>query len=160
MIRNFFKIAYRNLLRNKGFSFINIAGLAIGMTSAMLILLWVQNEISYDRFYNKTDRIYKMYNRDKVNGEMQAIDQSPTALATALKQNYPEVEDAVRFRNVTFLATVGEKHLNVKGAFADSGFLSMFSFPLLKGSAGKALSENNRIVLTEKLAKKLFGNED
>ena len=160
MIKNFFKVAYRNLLRNKSFSILNISGLAIGMASAMLILLWVQNELSYDRFYAKTDRIYKMYNRDKVNGELLAIDQSPTALASALKQDYPEVEDAIRFRRVTFLATVGEKHLNVQGAFADSGFLSMFSFPLLKGSAGNALSGNYNIVLTENLAKKLFGDED
>ncbi|HXL58713.1 MAG TPA: ABC transporter permease, partial [Chitinophagaceae bacterium] len=160
MFKNYFKIPYRHLLRSKGFSIINISGLAIGMASAMLILLWVQNEISYDRFYTKTDRIYKMYNRDKVNGELQALNQTPPVLASSLKQDFPEVEDAVRFRNVTFLASVGEKHLNAQGAFADSGFLSMFSFPLLKGSAGKALSENNRIVLTEKLAKKLFGNED
>src|SRR5436190_16779307 len=101
MIRNFFKIAYRNLLRNKGFSIINISGLAIGMASAMLILLWVQNEVSYDRFYTKTDRICKIYNRDKVNGGLQATDQSPTALAGALKNDYPEVEDAIRFRRVT-----------------------------------------------------------
>jgi len=160
MIKNFFKVAYRNLFRNKSFSILNISGLAIGMASAMLILLWVQNELSYDRFYTKTDRIYKMYNRDKVNGELLAIDQSPTALASALKQDYPEVEDAIRFRRVTFLATVGEKHLNVQGAFADSGFLSMFSFPLLKGSEGNALSDNYNIVLTENLAKKLFGDED
>ncbi len=160
MIKNFFKVAYRNLLRNKSFSILNISGLAIGMASAMLILLWVQNELSYDRVYTKTDRIYKMYNRDKVNGELLAMDQSPTALASALKQDYPEVEDAVRFRRVTFLATVGEKHLNVQGAFADSGFLSMFSFPLLKGSEGNALSDNYNIVLTENLAKKLFGDED
>src|SRR3954467_568131 len=142
MIRNFFKVAFRNLQRNKSFSIINISGLAIGMASAILILLWVQNEISYDRFFSKTDRIYKMYNRDKVNGELQVMDQSPTALATTLKQDYPEVEDAVRFRNVTFLATVGEKHLNVRAAFADSGFLSMFSFPLLNGNADKALNSN------------------
>jgi putative ABC transport system permease protein len=160
MIKNFFKVAFRNLQRNKSFSIINISGLAIGMASAILILLWVQNEISYDRFFSKTDRIYKMYNRDKVNGELQVMDQSPTALATTLKQDYPEVEDAVRFRNVTFLATVGEKHLNVRGAFADSGFLSMFSFPLLNGNADKALNSNYSIALTQQLAEKLFGNKD
>jgi len=160
MFRNYFKVAFRNLLRSKGFSIINISGLAVGMASAMLILLWVQNELSYDRFYSKTDQIYKVYNRDKVNGELQAVDQSPVALASALKQDYPEVEDAVNYRRVTFLATAGEKHLNAQGAFADSGFLSMFSFPLLAGKPDKALSGNNSIVLTQQLAKKLFGNED
>jgi hypothetical protein len=81
-------------------------------------------------------------------------------LASALKHDYPEVEDAVRFRGVTFLTTVGEKHLNAQGAFADSGFLSMFSFPLLKGNARNALTGNYSIVLTEQLAKKLFGDEN
>jgi len=160
MLKNYFKIAWRNLLRSKSFSIINISGLAIGMASAMLILLWAMNEISYDRFYTKTDRIYKMYNRDKVNGELQVMDQSPTALASTLKQDYPEVEDAVRYRRVTFLTTVGEKHLNAQGAFADSGFLSMFSFSLLKGNACNALAGNYSIVLTEQLAKKLFGDEN
>src|SRR6476619_7426152 len=136
MFKNYFKISYRHLVRSKGFSIINISGLAIGMASAMLILLWVQNEISYDRFYTKTDRIYNMYYRDKVNGELRALNQMPPVLASSLKQTFPEVEDAVRYRTVTFLATVGENHLNVQGAFADSGFLSMFSFPLLKGNAG------------------------
>jgi putative ABC transport system permease protein len=160
MIKNYFKTAFRNLLRNKSFSLINICGLAIGMASALLILLWVQNEMSYDRFHANTDRIYKVYNRDNVNGQLEALEQTPTVMASSLKQDFPEVEDAVRYRNVTFLTTVGEKHLNVQGAFADSGFLSMFSFPLLKGSGIKALSGNYNIVLTEELAKKLFGNED
>src|SRR5690349_14349395 len=133
MIENFFKVAWRNLVRNKTFSLINICGLAIGMASVMLILLWVQHEMSYDRFYSKTERIYKVYNRDKVNGELEAMEQSPTAIAVALKKDYPEVEDAVRIRNVTFLVTAGEKHMNAQGAFADSGFLSMFDFPILKG---------------------------
>jgi putative ABC transport system permease protein len=160
MIKNFWKVAWRNLIRNKSFSFINICGLAIGMASFILIMLWVQQEMSYDRFYSKTNRIYKIYSRDKVNGELQAIEQSPNAMAAALKKDYPEVEDAVRFRNVTFLASAGEKHMNALGAFADSGFLSMFDFPLLKGNAVNALGSNYSIVLTQLFAQKLFGNED
>ena len=160
MIKNYFKTAFRNLLQNKSFSLINICGLGIGMASAMLILLWVQNEMSYDRFHVKTDRIYKIYNRDNVNGRLEALEQTPTVMASSLKRDFPEVEDAVRYRNVTFLATVGEKHLNVQGAFADSSFLSMFSLPLLKGTGAKALSGNYSIVLTEELAMKLFGKED
>ena len=70
MIRNFFKIAWRNLLRNKGFSFINIFGLAVGMASTILILLWIQNEMSHERFHKKLDRIYTLNNRDKFNGEL------------------------------------------------------------------------------------------
>jgi len=160
MIRNFFKITFRNLFRKKVFSSINILGLSIGMASALLILLWVQNEISYDRFYTKTDRLYQMYNRDKFDGEMHSWNRTPKAMTTALKKDYPEVEDAARYNNITFLVSNGEKHLNIRGAFADSSFLKMFDFPLLQGNADQSLNNNYNIVLTEKLAIKLFGNEN
>lgn len=160
MLKNYFKIAFRNLLRNKGFSFINISGLAIGMASAILILLWIQNETGFDHFYKKSDRLYLMYNRDKVDGRVQAWNATPKPMAAALKKDYPEVEDVARFTNITFLVTSGEKKFNLRGAFTDSSFLSMFSFPLLKGNSELALSGTNNIVLTQKLAKKLFGDEE
>jgi putative ABC transport system permease protein len=161
MIKNFFKIAYRNILRNKGFSFINISGLAIGMASAVLILLWIQNEMNHDKFHAKSDRIYTANNRDKFNGEVWAWSSTPKALAPALKMSYAsDVEDVVRVNFANFLFTVGDKHLNVQGNFADSGFLNVFSFPLLEGNAIQALSGNYNLVITQKLAKKLFGNEE
>lgn len=161
MFKNYFKIAFRNLWRNKRFSAINIFGLAIGMASAILILLWIQNETSMERFHQKGDRIYMMYNRDKdPEGKAWAWENTPKILAPTLKKDYPEVEDAVRYNNITFLVTAGEKKMNTRGAFADSGFLKMFSFPLLKGNADKALAGIYPIVLTEKFAKALFGNED
>jgi predicted permease len=160
MIRNYLKTAIRSLRRNKGFAFTNITGLAIGMAAAILILLWVQNEWSTDRFYKNEDRIYLMYNRDKDGqGNKWAWPNTPKILAATLKNNYPEVEDVVRYNNVTFLLTHGDKHLNVQGAFADSGFLDVFDFPLKEGSVQNALSGSYSIVLTEKLAKKFFGNE-
>jgi putative ABC transport system permease protein len=160
MVRNFLKVAVRNLWRNKSFSAINIIGLAIGMAAAMLILLWVQNEISYDRFYENTDRINLVYSRDKNNGKLDVWNRTTALLAPALKKDYPEVEDAVRFRPVYFLITSGEKHLNVQGSFADSSFLSVLNFPLLRGSAKTALNDNHNIVITNKLAIKLFGNAE
>ncbi|HTI10076.1 MAG TPA: ABC transporter permease [Puia sp.] len=160
MLKNYFKIAFRNLLRSKGFSVINISGLAIGMASAMLILLWIENEMSYDRFYKKADRLYMMHNRDKFSGELWAWGSTPKIMGTTLKKDYPEVEDVARFNNITFLTTVGETHLNSRGAFTDSGFISMFDFPLLKGNAVQALKGPSNIVLTEKFAKALFGKED
>ncbi|CAN5794375.1 ABC transporter permease [soil metagenome] len=160
MIKNFFKITYRNIIRNKGFSFINISGLAIGMASAVLILLWIQNEVSHDKFHTKKDRIYTANNRDKFNNQLWCWATTPTVMAPALIMGYPaDIEDVVRTNNANFLFTVGEKHLNVRGDFADSGFLNVFSFPLLEGNAKQALSGNYNIVVTEKLAKKLFGNE-
>lgn len=159
MIKNYFKIAIRSLWRNKGFSAINIFGLAIGMTSALLIFLWVQNELSVDRFHKKADRIYLMYNRDKdAEGKMFAWPNTPKILAPTLQKDYPEVESTTRFNNITFLLTAGEKRINERGAFVDTSFLNIFSFPLLEGNAANALKGSYSIVLTEKLAKILFGN--
>ncbi|MEP6949776.1 MAG: ABC transporter permease [Ginsengibacter sp.] len=161
MIKNFFKIAWRNILRNKGFSIINISGLAIGMASAVLILLWIQNEMSHDKFHAKSDRIYTANNRDKFNGEVWAWARTPKVLGPTLKMSYPaDVEDVVRSSFANFLFTVGEQHLNVQGNFVDSGFLNVFSFPILEGNTKQALNGNYNVVITQKLAKKLFGNQN
>jgi putative ABC transport system permease protein len=160
MGKNFFKVAIRNLRRNKAFSAINILGLAIGMASALLIGLWVQNEFSYDRFYDKADRIYRLYSREDFNGQLSAWPRVSSQMAAELKANYAEVEDAVKFRTVYFLITQGEEKINPEGAFADSSFFRLFDFPLLKGDPKTALSGDQGIVLTEHLAKSLFGNED
>ena len=162
MLKNFFKTAWRVMVKNKFYSTINILGLTIGMASAILIMLWIQNEMSHDRFYQKTDRIYLANNRDKVNGEMFAWSTTPKPLGLAIRKDYPEVEDVVRLNEYTanFLLTAGEKHFILHGEFADSGFLKIFSLPLLAGNAATALNAPNSIVLTKQLAVKLFGKED
>jgi putative ABC transport system permease protein len=160
MLINYLRIAIRNLLRNKAFSLINISGLAIGMASAILILLWIENEVSHDRFHEKGDRIYTLNNRDRFNGEFWAWNTTPKILAPTIRQNFPEVEEAVRVNGTNFLFTYGDKKLNVEGNFVDSSFLNVFSFPLLKGDPKTALQETHNIVLTQKMAKKLFGNEE
>ena len=161
MIKNYFKTAFRNLWRRKAFTAINVTGLAIGMTATLLILLWIQNELSIDRFYKKEDRIYWMYYRDKYpDGKTWAGLNTPKILAPTLKKDYPEVEDAVRYAYVTFLLTAGDKHLNIQGAFVDSGFLSVFDFPLLDGDVKHPLSNGYSIILTKKLANKFFGDQN
>jgi putative ABC transport system permease protein len=160
MLKNFFKVAIRNGWRNKSFSTINITGLAIGMASALLIGLWIQNELSVDRFYTNKDRIYHMYSREMTNGRLTAWGRTPSPLAPELKKTYPEVEDAARFRTVYFLLIRDEARFNLEGAFADSGFLSILDFPLLEGNARTALNGPHNIVLTEHVAKTLFGAED
>ncbi|WP_336517891.1 ABC transporter permease [Pollutibacter soli] len=160
MINNYFKTLFRNLARNKGYSFLNITGLAVGMAAAMLILLWIQNQLSMERFHEKGDRIYVMYNRDTdPEGNKWAWNSTPKILGPTLKADYPEVEDFTRFNNITFLLTSGEKRMNKRGAFADSSFLNIFSFPLLEGTVATSLQNSYSIVLTEKFAKALFGNE-
>lgn len=161
MLKNYFKTAIRNLWKNKGFTAINISGLAIGMASAILILLWVQNELSYDRFHEKQDRLYRAWNRAIFNAKLACWSTTPKILGPTLKKDYPEVEEISRVNwGNTFLFSIGEKRLNVNGTMADSGFLRIFSFPLLKGNPLTALGNAHSIVLTEKLAKKLFGREE
>ncbi|HEX4372962.1 MAG TPA: ABC transporter permease, partial [Puia sp.] len=161
MLINFFKIAYRNIIRGKWFSVINISGLAIGMASAMLILLWVQNELSYDRFYKNTDRLYQSWNRNKGDKGIDCWSVTPKPLGLALKQNYPEVEKATRVNwDETLLFTVGDKKINVVGTMVDPDFLTMFEFPFIKGNMNTALNNPENIVITQKLSKKLFGDDD
>ena len=161
MIRNYLKIALRNLKRNKGFSFINILGLAIGMASAMLILLWIQHEWSYDRFHEKKDRIYEAWNRSPFSGKLQCWNTTPKVLASALQRDNPEVETTARVNWETDrLFKVGEKTILGGGNIVDSTFLQIFSFPLVKGDPKTALMEPSSIVLTESLAKSLYGDKD
>ncbi len=161
MFKNYIKTLTRNLFKNKTYSFLNISGLAIGMAAALLILLWIQNETTIDRFYEKSDRLYMLYNRDKdPEGEVWAWNSTPKILAPTLAKDYPEVEDAVRFSNITFLISVGEKKINQRGAFADSNFLKVFDLPLLEGNVQTALDNVNTIVLTKPMATALFGKEE
>jgi putative ABC transport system permease protein len=160
MLHNYLRIAIRNLLRNKGFSAINIGGLAIGMASALLILLWVHNELSFDCWYPNTNRLYKLYNRDNYQGGLQAWPNTPKVMAPYVKKDYAAVEDVTRYRNIIYLLTAGDTRLNSQGACADSGFLKMFGFPLVNGDAVHALNTPKGIVLTQHMAKTLFGNDD
>lgn len=159
MLANYIKIAIRILRRNKGYSFINISGLAVGLAAAMLILLWVQNEISYDRFHSKAGRIYKLFSRDHFNGRTDVWQNTPSVMAPELKASYPEVEDDTRFRVVFFLVKAGEQRFNERGAFVDPSFLTMFDFPMQQGDRN-ALSNDFGIVLSEPMAIKLFGKTD
>jgi putative ABC transport system permease protein len=161
MLKNYLKIALRNLGRSKGFSIINVSGLAIGMASALLILLWVQNELSYDRFYPHADRLYQAWNRDRGNKGIECWNVTPRILGPTLKQDYPEIEQASRLNwNQTILLAVGEKKINIVGTMVDPDFLTMFSFPFLQGNPNSALNEPQDMVITQNLAITLFGSSD
>src|SRR5580692_8434921 len=121
MLQNYLKVAFRNLWKNKGFSFINIIGLAIGMASAILILLWMQNEISFDDFHEKKDRIYEVWNRAEFSGEMHSWPTTPRVLASAMQRDLPEMEHVVRVEwNHQPLFSVGDKKLMVTSIPVDS----------------------------------------
>lgn len=130
------------------------------MATAILILLWMQNEMSINRMYPKADRIYRMYNRDTFSGESWAWSSTPKIMGPTIQKDYPEVEDMVRISEAGFLFTIGDKKFNEEGSFVDPGFLRMFDFELLNGNPATALEGVFNIVLTESLSKRLFGNED
>ena len=159
MLKSYLKLAWRNLWKNKVFSFLNISGLAIGMASAILILLWIENEVSYDRFHKNKDYIYEAWNRGSFDGKLQCWNSTPRSLAPALKKDYPEIEEVARSKGGWFVTSVGNKKLSTEYLIVDPAFLSMFSFPLLQGNIRTALNNVYSIVITEKMSKRMFGDE-
>lgn len=161
MIRNYLIVAWRNLLRKKGFSFLNITGLAIGMAAAVLILLWIQDELNYDRIYKNEDRIYVAYNRFKQNGDINSWNSTPQPMAPAIAADYPEVEYTSRVQYVPpVLFSYEEKNLSFGGRVVDSTFLNITGFPLAKGNEKELFKEVMSVVITEKVAGRLFGTEN
>ncbi len=162
MLTNYLKIAYRNLLRSKAFSAINIVGLAFGLATCMIIGLFVLDELSYDRFHEKADRIVRVTFKANMSGNKinEASVMPPTA--QTLQRDYPEVLEATRLRQGRSL-NLGKDAAVFKEtavAFADSNFFQVFSFPLKKGNPKTALLQPNTLVISEKMAHKYFGNED
>ncbi|MBK1442377.1 ABC transporter permease [Parapedobacter sp. ISTM3] len=161
MIKNYIKIAWRNLQKSKGYSVLNIGGLALGMAAAMLILLWVQNEMSFDMFHAKREQLYLAGNKSMLDGKLHTWFSTPKPLAPALENEFPEIANTSRYSQFgSMLMTVGDKKLTASGAFVDSAFLQMFSFPLLAGDAKRALIRPTDIVITEALAERLFGKDE
>jgi putative ABC transport system permease protein len=162
MIRNYFKIAWRNMARNRAFSAINIVGLAFGLASCMLISLYVLDELSFDRFNEKADRIVRVILKGTMQGGKinEAHVMPPTA--QALHADYPEVLEATRLRNAFgALLTYGDKTFREEAmAFVDSNFFQVFTLPLLQGNPKTALTEPNTAVITREMARKYFGNQD
>jgi ABC-type antimicrobial peptide transport system permease subunit len=161
MLKNYFKIAFRNLSRNKGFTFLNITGLVVGMAGAMLIGLWIMREVSVDRFHENGEQIYQAWNRDKVDGEIWCWTTTPKPLGPVLVQDYPEINKVARYSDAGNLVYKKAAN-NLKGnsVFVDSTFLQMFSFPLISGDLSTALDEPMSVVITEELALKLFGTNE
>jgi putative ABC transport system permease protein len=161
MIKNYIKIAFRNLWRHKGFSLINIIGLAIGMTAAFLIFMYVKFELSYDNFNEKSDQIYRIVSDIKTPTETLNWSSSIAPIGPALQQDYPEIKANTRIFGAGFLVQRGDSKLQENNAlFAEPSLFKIFSFPVIKGDVDKAFSLPNTIVLTEKAAKKYFGSEN
>src|SRR5450432_565284 len=163
MIKNYFKIAWRNLINNKTDSSINIIGLSIGMAACLLILEFVNYELSFDRFNKNASDIYRVTNDRFQNGKLvQHGTITYSAVGPAMKADFPEVLNNTRMEPMGSLILIqDDKKLEVKKTFAaDNEFLSVFSYPLLAGNPKTALQEPNNIILTEGLAQKIYGVHD
>jgi len=160
MFRNYLKVALRNIVRHKAYSVINVAGLAIGMACALLILLWIQDELSYDRFHENADRLHLVALTQRMETGQQTIPTQQAPLGPLLKGNIPEIVEYARFREYFYTLTYNEMTFQEEIYFADPSFLTMFSFPLIKGDPATALDDPHSILLTETMAEKYFAENE
>ncbi len=161
MFQNYLKIALRNLLRNKAFSFINITGLSIGLACCMLIFLYTKDEVSFDRFHEKKDNLYQLTCKEidsqgkQANYGIAAMVQGPS-----FKREIPEIEACVRVQDNNYIVKKGNETFYEDAVWVDDNFFSVFSFPLIKGNPKTVLSDIHSIVLTEEMAEKYFGKSE
>jgi putative ABC transport system permease protein len=160
MFRNYIKTAFRSLKKNKGFTAINVLGLALGLAVCLLIVFYVIDELSYDRYNVKADRIYRVNNDIKFGGTESSYAVSPAPMAAAMESEFPEVEHAVRLRqNGSFRVKKGDQNIQEHNViYADPAIFSVFTFPLVDGDPVNVLKEPHAIVISESTANKYFGS--
>jgi putative ABC transport system permease protein len=163
MLKNYLKIGWRNLLKNKGFSIINITGLAAGLACFILIALYVADELSYDRYNEKADRIYRVNADINIGGNKLHLAVNSDPMGATLKKDYPQVEEYTRFYNSSGskLIKKGSQYINEdKVVHADSTLFNVFTLPAIMGDTKTALNEPNTVVITSSAAKKYFGSTE
>ncbi|MGV8947661.1 MAG: ABC transporter permease, partial [Lutibacter sp.] len=160
MLKNYFKILIRGLFKNKGYSVLNIFGLAIGITCASLIFLWVENELDYNKSFPNKDYIHKILTSQEYNGEIYTFDATPGILAPTLKGEEPGIKYITRFNEDVRLVTLDEKTFYKNGAYVDDDFYNIFSIKFIEGSISNVKSDINGIVITQKTAKQYFGTDN
>ena len=160
MCINFFKTTVRSLLKNKGYSFLNIFGLAIGIACAGLIFLWVEDELNWDQFNTKKDFLYRIKENQKYDTYVATFGSTPAPMAPAMQQQIPGVANACRIIGYnTKLITIGDKSLYAFPNYADTSLFSMFTFPFVQGNSATAFTQLYSMVVTQSTAKKFFGDE-
>lgn len=161
MIKNYFKIAWRNLFRNKGFSATNLLGLTIGITCTILISLWVKDELTYNKFHTNYSSIYKIYANRDFNNQVFTDQNMVLPLASTIEKQIPQIKKAVvTTHRQPHILTYGENKLKKEGYTVSEGFFDMFSWKFIHGTPATALPDAYGIVLTRSTAKALFGNDD
>jgi len=159
MIRNYFKTTMRSLLKNRGYSFLNITGLAIGIACASLIFLWVQDELTFNHNYQKKDQLYTIYENQTYNGKVSTFHATPGPMAKVLKAEIPGIKKAARISGFgDQLFALGDKIINERGTYADVELFSMLQLPFVYGSASNAFQQIHSVVINETMSKKFFGD--
>jgi predicted permease len=160
MIKNYIKIAWRNIKRHKGFSLINAGGLTLGMASCLMLLLYVSYHRNFDSQFKGLDKVYMVENNQQADGKVYTFAATPGLMAPVIKTQVPGVDGAIRMAYNAAGGLISSKEENFKkdGSFTDPGFFSIFPYHFLQGSPATALTQPNSIVITEDLAKTLFGN--
>ncbi len=161
MFRNYFKTTFRNLWKNKGYSFLNIFGLAIGIACAALIFLWVEDELNYNDYYSNKENLYKIKDHQTYDGTTFTFDATPGPLALGIKNEIPGIKNSARYTfGDKLLFSVGDKNINEAGNYVDSSFLKMFQLQFIQGNPATAFSQLNSVVISEKMANKFFNTSD
>ena len=161
MLRNYLIVAYRNLMRHKVYSLINVAGLSIGIAFCILAFLYVRHEWSFDAFHDKADRIYRVYSKGEVGEGSVAMATTPGPLGPALAEAFPEqMQRVVRIHTRNRTLRYEDRSLRARIAYVDPGFWDVFTFPMLKGDPDTALDRKDAMVISEKTAQRFFGKED
>ncbi|MCH8959771.1 MAG: ABC transporter permease, partial [Bacteroidetes bacterium] len=160
MLKNYFTIAVRSLQRHKAYTFINVTGLAVGVACCLLILLFVRQEQSYDRFHENADHIYRVYQEGNYGGQHRPFAATSLRMAPALKASFPEIEHAVRLYPETGVVKVDAQRFEEDLLLVDASFFEVFTFPLERGDPARALAHPNGIVLSHEAARKFFGEAD
>ena len=160
MFKNYFKATLRNLWKNKGYSFLNIFGLAIGIACAGFIFLWVEDEVNWDQFNTKKDRLYFIQENQKYDTYVATFGSTPAPMAPAMQHEIPGIANTCRIIGYnTKLITIGNKSMYAFPNYADASLFSMFTFPFVQGNARTAFTQLYSMVVTESTAKKFFGDE-
>jgi len=161
LFKNYLKITLRDINRNKSVSFIKIIGLSVGMACCVVIMLFVKEELSFDRFHEKAERIYRITSRIQYQGKEPTLSSTHVKVGPLLKIEWPEVVDAARIViHRGYVIEYEEKRLSTNPIYADPNILNIFTFPLLRGDKSTALSDPNNVVISKALATKLFGKKD
>ena len=159
MLQNYFKIALRVIHNQKGYAFINITGLTVGLVSSFFILLWVQDEVSFDRYLDEGDQIYQVLRNVHIGDETYTWGATAKPLADVLKNDYPAITNAVHSFGGEFVVTKESENFRENGNFASSAFFEVFPIPFVRGNPETALQDLNSVVISDKLARRLFGEE-